>query len=56
MARFIEPVLGEDASQIHLPGLGGAIGLVAFAPGQLLPAHREGEDEGVSPIIFTFGA
>jgi hypothetical protein len=29
MALLIDPVLGKDAAQINLPGLGGAISLLA---------------------------
>ena len=40
MAFLIDPVLREDAPQIHLSGLGRAIGLLARTSRQLLRAHR----------------
>lgn len=39
MALFIPLVLRKDAAQIGLAGLGAAIGLFAFAPGQLDRPH-----------------
>src|SRR5438876_3237517 len=39
MAFIIRPMLGKNTAQINLAGLGSAVGLFAFASGQLLGAH-----------------
>jgi len=53
MALFIGVALGEDAAQINLAGLGRAVGLLALASGQLLPAHGHA---GAIALTYMMGA
>jgi hypothetical protein len=54
MALLVGLMLGEDAAQISLASLGGAVGLFAFASGQFLAAH--GHAGAVGADIHDWGA